>query len=404
MKKSSNFILTLLFLTLFIPFKVYAFQITDNQTVNSNKTWTIRFTDSVDFDDLTKSSITVINYKNNLVNVILANGSDGKTILVNAPKGGYTVGENYTLNIGTKVHSKKGKSLKNAYNLHFNIKDDTNNSSIVTFRDKNLEQAIRDIINKPTGDIYKSDIVDIKSLDLKNKGIKDLSGIENFSNLVSIDLSNDYTYENDSSNNEISNINSLKGLTKLEILNLKCNPISEISQLSKLVNLKELNLFNDNISNVDVLQNLSNLEKLDLGNYRHGQLYYNTISDINSLKDFKKLTYLNLSFLGISDLTPIKNLDSLTYLNAIFTSVSNLTPLENLTKLNYLDLSYTNVSDLHSLESLKSLTYLNLGNVTNGTITDITPLNNLTNLTNLDICNENINDISTLYSFINLKN
>jgi Bacterial surface proteins containing Ig-like domains len=95
---------------------------TDNQTVDANKIWTIRFTDDVGYDDLTKQGIIVTDIKGNIVNIGLELGQDSKTLLVTAPEGGYTVGENYILYVNNKAHSKAGKALKNEYKLHFNIK------------------------------------------------------------------------------------------------------------------------------------------------------------------------------------------------------------------------------------------------------------------------------------------
>lgn len=122
-KKINKFIFISIFALLFlIPFKANAFQITDNQTVDINKIWTIKFTGDVGFDDFTKSAITVTDSKGNNVNITISQGSDSKTLLVNAPNEGYTPGEFYTLTIDAKAHSIKGENLKKERILHFNIK------------------------------------------------------------------------------------------------------------------------------------------------------------------------------------------------------------------------------------------------------------------------------------------
>lgn len=106
-----------------ISSNVQAASFTDNQTVDSKKVWTIRFDSEIDFDDLTKQSITVTGSDGTKANVGLQLGQDGKTIIVSAPEDGYISGENYTLNIGNQVHSTKGKNLNNEQKLHFNIKN-----------------------------------------------------------------------------------------------------------------------------------------------------------------------------------------------------------------------------------------------------------------------------------------
>ncbi|QXE18512.1 leucine-rich repeat domain-containing protein [Clostridium sp. 001] len=206
------------FLCVFILFSpsVKAANFINNQTVVSSKTWTIKFTDNIGFDDVTKQGITVTDGSGDVLNVGIHLGQDGKTVIVTAPKGGYTSGESYILNIGNKVHSTKGKVLKNEYKLHFSVKNNTNSDNIVTFKDKKLEQLIRNKISKLTGDIYKSDIKKITELNIRYCGIQDISGIEKLTNLQELNLSG----------NDIRCIDVLKNLTNLKRLILSDNPIS----------------------------------------------------------------------------------------------------------------------------------------------------------------------------------
>lgn len=102
---------------------VQASNFTDNQTVDVNKIWTIKFTDTIELDNLTKQGITVTDSKGLLVNTKVQLGQDSTAVTVTSPQYGYTPGENYILNIGTKVHSTKGKTLNNECKLHFNIKN-----------------------------------------------------------------------------------------------------------------------------------------------------------------------------------------------------------------------------------------------------------------------------------------
>ncbi|WP_052113064.1 M64 family metallopeptidase [Clostridium novyi] len=94
----------------------------DNQMVDPNKTWTIKFSNQIEFDDLIKEGIIVKDSKGKKVNVQIKLGEDGKTIIINAPVGGYVAREKYKLNINEKVHSKKGKNIKKSINLFFSIK------------------------------------------------------------------------------------------------------------------------------------------------------------------------------------------------------------------------------------------------------------------------------------------
>lgn len=75
-------------------------------------------------------------------------------------------------------------------------------NEIVTFGDKVLEREIRELINNYSEPIYKRQLSSITKLELSGRGIVDLQGLESMENLTYLDLSN----------NEISNIDSIKNL------------------------------------------------------------------------------------------------------------------------------------------------------------------------------------------------
>ena len=107
---------------------------------------------------------------------------------------------------------------------------------VVDFPDKNLEKAIRNRLNKPTGSIRAADMNKITRIDGDAQGsIKNLSGIEYAKNLTYLDFG-----PSEIGFNEISDISPLSGLSKLEAIYLPDNKISDISPLSGLTNLRYL--------------------------------------------------------------------------------------------------------------------------------------------------------------------
>lgn len=151
-KKIHSLIFIFTFVLLFlITSKANAFQVTDGQTVDTNKTWTIRFTDEVGFDDLTKEGITVTDSKGAKAAVTVSAGTDNKSVIVNAPQGGYTPGESYTLTIGTNAHSKEGKSLKQQRTLHFNIKNSSDGKTYNFTSDEDL--SLKEFVDLKGGEI-----------------------------------------------------------------------------------------------------------------------------------------------------------------------------------------------------------------------------------------------------------
>ena len=59
---------------------------------------------------------------------------------------------------------------------------------IVAFADPNIEAAVRLEIGKPEGAIYASDLKGLDCLDVSNKNIGDLSGLEYCTSLTSLDF------------------------------------------------------------------------------------------------------------------------------------------------------------------------------------------------------------------------
>ena len=114
-------------------------------------------------------------------------------------------------------------------------------NQVVKFIDENLEAAVREIIKKPSGDIYASDVKEIEELRVNNKNVSDLDGIQYLTGLQKLDLRF----------NNIQDINPISNLKKLQSLQLGYNKISDISSLENLINLTELNLETNKISTID---------------------------------------------------------------------------------------------------------------------------------------------------------
>ncbi|NOW03828.1 leucine-rich repeat protein [Clostridium beijerinckii] len=141
----------------------------------------------------------------------------------------------------------------NINNVSTNV-NENGNEQIVTFLDKKLERRVRYKINKPTGDLYKSDVEKITSLDVPDKQIEDISGIETLSNLKELYLTG----------TNVSDISKLKGLTNLQQLSLTGTNVRDISALKELTNLKRLGLAFTEIKDISDLKGLINLQELEL--------------------------------------------------------------------------------------------------------------------------------------------
>ena len=188
----------------------------------------------------------------------------------------------------------------------------------VVFSDPLLEAMVRAAMNKPEGDITLAEAEAVTELKLgvdwqqepaPNTQIKDISGLENFKNLETLDLHF----------HAITDISPLAGLTKLTNLSLGGNPVADIKPLSGLANLGSLTLFNCQAQDYTPLANLTGLGML--------LLEHSTISDVSMLSGLTELWWLSLTNTQVSDVSPLAGLTNLRQLQLSGCPISDYTSL-----------------------------------------------------------------------------
>jgi hypothetical protein len=171
--------------------------------------------------------------------------------------------------------------------------------TVVTFADPELEAMLRGAMGKPVGDITPAEAQAVTTMNLNNKlqrymtaaaVINDVSGLEGFTNLESLDLSDQ----------AITDISPLEGLTKLTSLSLAGNPVTDLSPLASLTNLKLLILSGSQAQDYSALANLVNLQVLLLDN--------STITDLSPLTALTNLRALYLANTPADDYSPLETL------------------------------------------------------------------------------------------------
>ena len=95
---------------------------------------------------------------------------------------------------------------------------------------------------------------DIEEFELSSSDINDLDGVQYCIHATTIDLSN----------NRISDLSPLTGLSNLEELDLSDNQIGYIDGLSNLIKLKSVSLSNNFIEDISPLFELAKLEYVDI--------------------------------------------------------------------------------------------------------------------------------------------
>lgn len=118
-------------------------------------------------------------------------------------------------------------------------------TEVVSFIDANLESAVRNELDKPTGTILNTNLCDLFSLYAEGNNIIHLNGLEYCTNLMVLELTS----------NQINDLSPLAGLTNLLSLGLASNQLSDtrLSLLSNLTNLTELDLQSNQVSDLSPL-------------------------------------------------------------------------------------------------------------------------------------------------------
>ena len=185
--------------------------------------------------------------------------------------------------------------------------------------DAGLDAAVRETLDITRGvSITRQLMQRLTTLDASNREIKNLSGLENATQLQELILSS----------NHIKSIRHLTNLTQLVVLDLRDNAIQGITPLENLMQLLVLDLRDNEVQNLSPLARLTRLQTLDLNN--------NQIRYVNSLVGLTRLKELRLAgndIRNVSTLTSLVNLETLEIAGNPITDTSPLSSLTNLVNL-----------------------------------------------------------------------
>ncbi len=262
--------------------------------------------------------------------------------------------------------------------------------AVVHIPDPNLRAAIAESLGKSlNAPITVEEMEGLGSLEARNKGIQDLTGLQFATNLNELVLSNNELALN---NNQISDLSPIADLINLRVLNLWNNPVSNLSSVRGLKNLYELSFGLTSVSDLSPIAGLINLEWL--------HFYGAPVSDLSPISGLINLRGFAFSSKSISDLSPVTGLINLEWILTWGSPISDLSPVAGLTKLDYLEVAGAEISDLTPVAGLANLTALHL-HVNN--ISDISPLAGLTKLNRLTLSVNHISDVSPLAGLTNLR-
>lgn len=193
---------------------------------------------------------------------------------------------------------------------------------------------------------------------------------------------------------------SIKGIEyaeNLQYVSLPYQPIEDLSPLANLTKIRYINITgNGKVQDFSFLNKLVNVEELHIRMVK--------VKNIDALKNYKKLYFLDADSCEISDFSPLSNLVNLKYLNLdknifkensaeAFSKLVNLEVLNINNKLENYGLSIF-PEKIKSIEPLKNLTKLKEFHATGHDISDISILKNMKDLGTVFLNNNAIGDFS----------
>ena len=254
-------------------------------------------------------------------------------------------------------------------------------ASLPPIADPALRAAIGAALGKAPGEaVSPEDLAGLETLDGRNGGIRDLSGLERAVGLKALDLGF----------NPLADLRPLVSLPMLESLNLD-GAAPDLQPLASLANLGRLSLRHNGISDLGAVAGLTSLVELDLGD--------NRITDLRPLAGLGNLAVLRADRNLIANLWPMASLAGLEALELGANRVHDLQPLAGLARLQTLRLGGNGLAELHPLSGLGRLRDLGLaGNA----VEDLGALSDLAGLRRLDLRGNAVGDLRPLRGLTSL--
>ena len=265
----------------------------------------------------------------------------------------------------------------------------------LAFADSALQVAVDEAVASTSGALV--------ALSANGRGIADLGGIEQLTELEALDLAH----------NAIRDLSPLAGLRQLRLLDLSNNQIEEVSPLGSLEQLQVLILVHNAVQDLAAILELDSLHSVELtGNPLSGA----TTAQLAALRDRGVTVDLGSPDDGVDPEPPIvddwvigtfadsalemavdeakaSTSGALVALNANGREIADLRGIEELTELETLDLAHNAIRDLSPLAELRQLRFLNLDN---NQIEEVSPLGSLKRLQMLFLAHNAVQDLTAL--------
>lgn len=310
------------------------------------------------------------------------------------------------------IRNNPVESIKSIENL-FNQLVTTDFLVKVNFNDENFEAYIREQLDMPEGSITFFDLEKIRTIDLTDKNIDDITGIAYMSQLEKLIILNPVlgidglTHLKNLKHvviqeNYLNSFEFIKENSKIKYLDLKNNNIEKLEGIDEFSEIEYLDLSYNKVKNLSLLNTMSSLNTLYIeGNpilsYEGSEILLNQITTTDIIIVYFNDPQLDLAVRNqLEKTTGVLTLSSLkliTHLEAGDYGINNLSGIELLENLVSLNIENNNVSDLEPLVSLKKLSILK---AKNNNVEELQPLVYMSEIRILDLKDNNITSVGPL--------
>ncbi len=193
----------------------------------------------------------------------------------------------------------------------------------------------------------------------------------------------------------VENLLTIGAFSRLEKLRLNGNPLllSAYESISQLQNLRDLELSLTTIKDTSPLGSLVNLKSLNLS-------FNNELIAVKGLKHLDSLSHIELQFSQVENLEKIEVNENIESLNVRTSEITRISGLENYSNLKELILDGNGISNIEGFDSLVNLKKLNISSTS---IAKIEGLEYLRNLEVLDLSLQQITKIEGLENLTKLR-